>query len=105
MALALANDPALIFADEPTGNFDTGNTSTVTALFLSLAEKYGKTVIMASHDPKAREKFQKVYNMRDGNFVLRLRGTPYVLGLVCVSRVSIQILNYTSVSNELCVSP
>jgi putative ABC transport system ATP-binding protein len=69
VALSLANDPALILADEPTGNLDTGNTETITALFLSLAEKYGKTVIMASHDPKAVEHFKKVYNMRDGNFV------------------------------------
>jgi putative ABC transport system ATP-binding protein len=69
VALSLANDPALILADEPTGNLVTGNTETITALFLSLAEKYGKTVIMASHDPKAVEKFKKVYNMRDGNFV------------------------------------
>jgi putative ABC transport system ATP-binding protein len=69
VALALANDPALILADEPTGNLDTGNTETITSLFLSLAEKYGKTVIMASHDPKAVEKFKKVYNMRDGTFV------------------------------------
>ena len=69
VALALANDPSLILADEPTGNLDTGNTETITSLFLSLAEKYGKTVIMASHDPKAVEHFQKVYNMRDGNFV------------------------------------
>ena len=69
VALSLANDPALILADEPTGNLDTGNTETITTLFLSLAEKYGKTVIMASHDPKAVEKFKKVYNMRDGNFV------------------------------------
>jgi putative ABC transport system ATP-binding protein len=69
VALSLANDPSLILADEPTGNLDTGNTETITALFLSLAEKYGKTVIMASHDPKAVEHFRKVYNMRDGNFV------------------------------------
>jgi putative ABC transport system ATP-binding protein len=69
VALALANDPSLILADEPTGNLDTGNTETITSLFLSLAEKYGKTVIMASHDPKAVEHFRKVYNMRDGNFV------------------------------------
>jgi putative ABC transport system ATP-binding protein len=69
VALSLANDPALILADEPTGNLDTGNTETITALFLSLAERYGKTVIMASHDPKAVEKFKKVYNMRDGSFV------------------------------------
>jgi putative ABC transport system ATP-binding protein len=69
VALSLANDPSLILADEPTGNLDTGNTETITALFLSLAEKYGKTVIMASHDPKAVENFKKVYNMRDGHFV------------------------------------
>jgi putative ABC transport system ATP-binding protein len=69
VALALSNDPSLILADEPTGNLDTGNTETITGLFLSLAEKYGKTVIMASHDPKAVEHFSKVYNMRDGNFV------------------------------------
>ncbi len=69
VALSLANDPSLILADEPTGNLDTGNTETITALFLSLAENYGKTVIMASHDPKAVEHFKNVYNMRDGNFV------------------------------------
>src|SRR5438876_10687657 len=69
VALALANDPALILADEPTGNLDTGNTETITSLFLSLAEKYSKTVIMASHDSKAVEHFNKVYNMRDGNYV------------------------------------
>jgi putative ABC transport system ATP-binding protein len=69
VALALSNDPSLILADEPTGNLDSGNTETITALFLSLAEKYGKTVIMASHDPKAVEHFRKIYNMRDGNFV------------------------------------
>jgi putative ABC transport system ATP-binding protein len=69
VALALANDPALILADEPTGNLDTENTTAIAALFSSLAEKYGKTVIMASHDPKAVEPFTKVYRMRDGRFV------------------------------------
>jgi putative ABC transport system ATP-binding protein len=69
VALALANDPALILADEPTGNLDSENTKTISELFLSLAERYGKTVIMASHDPKAVEQFKKVYNMRDGKLV------------------------------------
>jgi putative ABC transport system ATP-binding protein len=69
VALSLANDPSVILADEPTGNLDTENTKTISALFLSLAERYGKTIIMASHDPKAVEQFKKVYNMRDGNFV------------------------------------
>ncbi len=69
VALSLANDPSLILADEPTGNLDSENTATIASLFLSLAENYNKTVIMASHDPKAVEQFKKVYNMRDGNFV------------------------------------
>ena len=69
VALSLANDPSLIFADEPTGNLDSENTVTISQLFLSLAERYGKTVIMASHDPKAVEQLKKVYNMRDGYFV------------------------------------
>jgi putative ABC transport system ATP-binding protein len=69
VALSLANDPSVILADEPTGNLDSENTKTIAALFLSLAENYGKTVIMASHDPKAVEQFKKVYNMRDGSFV------------------------------------
>ena len=69
VALSLANDPSVILADEPTGNLDSENTQSIAALFLSLAENYGKTVIMASHDPKAVERFKKIYNMRDGNFV------------------------------------
>ena len=69
VALSLANDPALILADEPTGNLDTENTTAIAALFASLAERYGKTVIMASHDPKAVEQFTKVYHMRDGKFL------------------------------------
>ncbi|MFQ5902244.1 MAG: ABC transporter ATP-binding protein [Candidatus Binatia bacterium] len=69
VALALANDPSLILADEPTGNLDTENTDAIANLFKLLAERYGKTVIMASHDPKAVEPFTKIYYMRDGCFV------------------------------------
>lgn len=69
VALALANDPSMILADEPTGNLDTENTGAIAGLFKSLAERYGKTVIMASHDPKAVEQFSKVYHMRDGRFI------------------------------------
>ena len=69
VALFLANDPALILADEPTGNLDTENTTSIAAIFGSLAERYGKTVIMASHDPKAVEQFKKIFHMRDGKFI------------------------------------
>lgn len=68
VALALANDPALILADEPTGNLDSTNAVAIADLLRSLATDYGKTVIMVSHDPKMVAEFPKVYAMRDGRF-------------------------------------
>jgi ABC-type lipoprotein export system ATPase subunit len=69
VALALANDPALILADEPTGNLDSTNAAAIANLLKSLATEYGKTVIMVSHDPKTVEVFPTVYSMRDGRFL------------------------------------
>jgi len=69
VALALANDPALILADEPTGNLDSANAAAIANLLKSLSTDYGKTVIMVSHDAKAVEAFPTVYGMRDGRFV------------------------------------
>jgi len=69
VALALANDPSLILADEPTGNLDSSNASAIASLLRSLATDYGKTVIMVSHDPKMVEVFPEVHAMRDGRFV------------------------------------
>jgi putative ABC transport system ATP-binding protein len=68
IALALANDPALILADEPTGNLDSTNATAIAKLLLGLATDYGKTVIMVSHDPMTVEHFPTVYSMRDGHF-------------------------------------
>ncbi len=70
IALALANDPALILADEPTGNLDSNTTEVIARLLVSLAAEHGKTVIVASHDPKAVGYFPAVYSMRDGIFVV-----------------------------------
>jgi putative ABC transport system ATP-binding protein len=69
VALALANDPALILADEPTGNLDSTNAAIIANLLKSLALDHGKTVIMVSHDPKTVEIFPIVHAMRDGRFV------------------------------------
>ncbi len=69
VALALANDPALILADEPTGNLDSTNAAVIANLLKPLAVEHGKTVIMVSHDPKTVEVFPTVHAMRDGRFV------------------------------------
>jgi putative ABC transport system ATP-binding protein len=68
ICLALVNDPPLILADEPTGNLDSANNAVITGLLVSLS-KQGKTVIVATHDPKVAEAFSTVYFMRDGRFV------------------------------------
>ncbi len=69
VALALANDPALILADEPTGNLDSTNAAVIANLLKSLAVEHGKTVVMVSHDQKTVEIFPTVHAMRDGRFV------------------------------------
>jgi putative ABC transport system ATP-binding protein len=68
ICLALVNDPPLILADEPTGNLDSANNAVITGLLVSLS-KQGKTVIVATHDPKVAEAFSSTYLMRDGRFV------------------------------------
>jgi putative ABC transport system ATP-binding protein len=69
VALALSNDPALILADEPTGNLDSTNAGVIANLLKSLSTEHGKTVIMVSHDPKTVEVFPTVHAMRDGQFI------------------------------------
>jgi len=69
VALALANDPALILADEPTGNLDSTNAAVIANLLKSLASEQGKTVIMVSHDAKMVDVFPTVHAMRDGRFL------------------------------------
>ncbi len=69
IAVALANDPALILADEPTGNLDSANAAIIANLLCSLAADFGKTVIMVSHDAKLTEQFPLSFTMRDGRFI------------------------------------
>lgn len=66
VCLALVNDPPIILADEPTGNLDSHNARVITTMLIDLATKRGKTVLVASHDPKVVEQFPRVYHMRDG---------------------------------------
>lgn len=69
VALALVNDPALILADEPTGNLDTVNARRATDLLWSLAHDFNKTVVITTHDPLVAERGDIVRHMRDGRFV------------------------------------
>ncbi len=64
-ARALANDPQLILADEPTGNLDTKNAQKITQVLQLLKEK-GKTVIVSTHEQQIRALADQVFCLEDG---------------------------------------
>jgi putative ABC transport system ATP-binding protein len=65
IARALANDPPIVVADEPTGNLDSQTTAVVQKLLKKLADS-GKTVIVVTHDQSAIESFDRVITLKDG---------------------------------------
>jgi putative ABC transport system ATP-binding protein len=68
IARALANDPPIVVADEPTGSLDSATGETVLQVFDDLARQ-GKTVIMVTHDYSLSERFSRVVNIADGEIV------------------------------------
>lgn len=69
IAAALANDPPVVLADEPTGELDSRNAAIVTGILLELSEKYRKTVIVATHDPRVAIKARRILRIEDGVIV------------------------------------
>ena len=69
ISTALANDPPLILADEPTGELDTESGKIVLDLLRRLKEEFGKTVIIVTHDPRAMEFADRTVIIEDGMVV------------------------------------
>jgi peptide/nickel transport system ATP-binding protein len=69
LARALANQPSLLLADEPTGQLDTATGYTIIALLRDIVRRTGVTVLIASHDPKVIESVDLVYRLEDGRLV------------------------------------
>jgi len=66
IARALVNDPAMILADEPTGNLDSKSGREIMELILSLNRERGTTIIIVTHDPAISAQTQRVIRLRDG---------------------------------------
>ena len=66
IARALAIEPALLLADEPTGNLDSANGSQVTALLRNLVSRRGQTIVMVTHDPNVAAHADRLVCLRDG---------------------------------------
>ncbi len=66
IARALVNDPAIIMADEPTGNLDSKSGEEVMSILLGLNERQGATLIFVTHDPAIASRTQRIVRLRDG---------------------------------------
>jgi ABC-type antimicrobial peptide transport system, ATPase component len=69
LARAVINSPAIILADEPTGNLDTENSQIVLDMFKKLNKEFNQTIIMITHNPEAAEVCSRTIRMRDGHVV------------------------------------
>jgi putative ABC transport system ATP-binding protein len=69
LARAIVNRPAILLADEPTGNLDTENSQIVLDMLRGLNKEFGQTIIMITHNPEAARLTDRVIEMRDGHVV------------------------------------
>jgi putative ABC transport system ATP-binding protein len=69
IARALVAEPSLILADEPTGNVDTRSGDEIASLLRDVAKKYGRTVVMVTHDPRIAAYADRIIFLKDGKVV------------------------------------
>ncbi|MGZ8845454.1 MAG: ABC transporter ATP-binding protein [Pyrinomonadaceae bacterium] len=69
LARAVVNRPAIVLADEPTGNLDSENSELVLKMFRELNDRFRQTIIMITHNPEAAAACQRIIQMRDGHIV------------------------------------
>lgn len=78
VARALALKPAILLADEPTGNLDSATGDAVHDLFFSINRTYGTTIVVVTHNPGFAQRMPRVVEMRDGIVVGDAPGSAYV---------------------------
>jgi putative ABC transport system ATP-binding protein len=69
IARAIINNPALVLADEPTGNLDSENSKIVLEMLRGLNKEMGQTLVMITHNPEAAARADRIIEMRDGVIV------------------------------------
>ncbi len=70
IARALANNPAIIVADEPTGELDSANGERILEIFESINQKSGQTILVVSHDEYVTSRAHRIIHLKDGRIVV-----------------------------------
>ena len=94
IARALATNPAIVIADEPTGNLDARNSAIVLDLIRDLRARTGTTFIIATHDPTVAAAAERVIRIFDGRVVGD--GTPEAVGITELAAAENEALRATS---------
>ena len=66
IAIALANEPGLLLADEPTGSLDSANSDLILQVFNDVRDRYGVTIVIVTHDPSMARAVDRYVEIRDG---------------------------------------
>ena len=91
VARALVTEPALILADEPTGNLDTKSADEIAELLKQAADDWGRAVVMVTHDPRIAAHARRIVFMRDGAIVddVVLDGDPAVTARAAMEKAGL----------------
>lgn len=79
LARAVVNRPAILLADEPTGNLDSENSQMVLEMLQALNKDYRQTIVMITHDPEAASTASRILEMRDGRILNRVNNLYYAV--------------------------
>ncbi len=75
IARAMANDPAIILADEPTGALDSATGRLIMDIFHKLHEEQGKTIVLITHSPELSQETERIITLKDGHIIGESKGT------------------------------
>lgn len=79
LARAVITQPAILLADEPTGNLDSKNSQMVLQMLQDLNRKFNQTIVMITHDPEAASVASRMLEMRDGRILNRVKNLVYAV--------------------------
>lgn len=79
IARSVVSRPAILLADEPTGNLDSDNSQMVLRMLQELNLKYGQTIVMITHDAEAASTASRIIEMRDGKILNRVQNLFYAM--------------------------